>query len=79
MSFITEQFPTKGREAHIISSYKKGDKSECSNYRPISLSPNISKIIEKAMYTRIYNFLENIIVSIKNNSDLGTHTQLIML
>ena len=56
MSFITGQFPTKGREAHIIPSYKKGDKSDCSNYRPISLLPNISKIIEKAMYTRIYHF-----------------------
>ena len=51
MSFITGQFPTKGREAHIIPSYKKGDKSECSNYRSIFLLPNISKIIEKAMYT----------------------------
>ena len=58
MSFITGQFPTKGREAHIIPSHKKGDRSECSNYRPISLSTNISKIIEKAMYTRIYDFLE---------------------
>ena len=57
MSFITGQFPTKGREAHIILSYKKGDKSECSNYRPISLLPN-SKIIEKAMSTRLCNFLE---------------------
>ena len=79
MPFITGQFPTKGRESHIIPSYKKGDKSECSNYRPISLLPNTSKIIEKAMYTRLYNFLENIIVSIKNNSDLGIHTQPIML
>ena len=59
MSFITAQFPTKGREAHIIPSYKKGDKSECSDYRPISLLLNRrSKIIGKAMYTRIYNFLE---------------------
>ena len=58
MSFITGQFPTKARKAHIIPSYKKGDKSECSNYRPISLLPNISKIIEKDMYTRLYNFLE---------------------
>ena len=58
MSFITRQFPTKGKEAHIIPSYKKGDKLECSNYRPISLLPNISKIIEKAMYTRLYKFLE---------------------
>ena len=58
MSFITGQFFTKGKEAHIIPSYKKGDKLECSNYRPISLLPNISKIIEKAMYTRLYKFLE---------------------
>ena len=39
-SFITTQFPTKGKEAHIIPSYKKGDKLECSNYRSISLLPN---------------------------------------
>ena len=58
MSFITGHFPTKEREAHTIPSYKKGDKLECFNYRPISLLPNISKIIEKAMYTRLYNFLE---------------------
>ena len=58
MSFITGQVPTKGKEAHIIPSYKKGDKPECSNYRPISLLPNISKIIEKAMYTRLNKFLE---------------------
>ena len=58
MSFITGQFPTKGKEALIIPSYKKGHKTECSNYRPISLLPNISKIIEKAMYTRLCNFLE---------------------
>ena len=58
MSFIKGQFPKKGKEAHIIPSYKKGDKFEYSNYRPISLLPNISKIIEKAMYTRLYNFLE---------------------
>ena len=58
MSFTTGQFLTKGSEAHIILSYKKGGKSECSNYRPISLLPNISKIIEKAMHTRLYNFLE---------------------
>ena len=59
MSFITGQFPTKGKEAHIIPSYKKGDKLECSHYRPISLLPNISKIIEKkSIYIRLYKLLE---------------------
>ena len=58
VSFITGQFPAKRKEAHIMPSYKKGDELECSNYRPISLLPNISKIIEKAMYGRLYKFLE---------------------
>ena len=59
MSFINGQFPTKGKGTRIIPpTYKKGDKLECSNYRPISLLPNISKIIKKAMYTKIYKFLE---------------------
>ena len=59
MSFITVQFPTKEKEAHIIPSYKKGDKLECSHYRPISLLPNISKIIEKkSIYIRLYKLLE---------------------
>ena len=34
------------------------NKLECSNYMPMSLLPNISKKIEKAMYTRLYKFLE---------------------
>ena len=58
MSFVTGQFPQKAKEAYIIPVYKKGDKLEKSNYRPISLLPNISKLIEKAMYTRLYKFLE---------------------
>ena len=30
-----------------------------SNYRPISLVPNLDKIIEKLMYNRIIKFIEN--------------------
>ena len=58
VSFIAGQFPTKGKKVHTISSYKKGDKLECSNYRSISLLSNTSKMIEKAVYTRLYKFLE---------------------
>ena len=35
---------------------EKGSNLECNNYRPISLLSNIYKIIEKLMYTRLYNF-----------------------
>ena len=36
---------------------KKGDKTE-TNYRPISLISNVSKILEKLMYKSLYLFLE---------------------
>ena len=38
--------------------YKKGDKLDTSNYRPISLLSNIGKTIEKTMYSRLYKFLD---------------------
>ena len=35
----------------------KGSNLECNNYRPISLLLNINKIIEKLIYSRLYEFL----------------------
>jgi len=42
----------------VVPIYKSGDKLLTENYRPISLINNISKIFEKCLKTRIYNFIE---------------------
>ena len=42
----------------VIPVYKKDSKLNCSNYRRISLLSNISKVLERLMYHRLYNFLE---------------------
>ena len=42
----------------MIPVFKKGDKLEVNNYRPISLISNISKIIEKLIHRRLNSFLE---------------------
>ena len=42
--------------AKILPIYKKDDESLFSNYRPISILPVISKVIEKVIYNQIYSF-----------------------
>ena len=57
-SFKNGIFPDLFKVAKIIPVYKKGSKLDRSNYRPISLLSNISKIFEKLMHTRLYGFLD---------------------
>jgi hypothetical protein len=49
--------------------YKEGDKNECGNYRPISVIPTISKILEKLVYDELLNFLnDNKIITKRQSS-----------
>ena len=57
-SFQSGTFPEKLLLAKVIPLFKKGCPLTASNYRPISLLSVFSKIIEKVMYKRLYNFLE---------------------
>ena len=54
----TGKVPTKMKYAKVIPVYKSKDKQSLSNYRPISLLPNLSKILEKVMHKRVYEFLQ---------------------
>ena len=57
LSFKTGTFPEILKLALVIPIFKKGSRLDCNNYRPISLLSNISKLIEKIMYSRLYSFL----------------------
>ena len=43
--------------AKIVPIYKAKEKTDLTNYRPISLLPVLSKILEKIVHKRVYSFL----------------------
>ena len=57
LSFSSGVFPNVLKISSVLPLFKKGSKLSCGNYRPISLISNISKLLEKLMYSRLYNFL----------------------
>ena len=57
LSFSTGVFPDILKTSSVLPLFKKGSKLSCGNYRPISLLSNISKLLEKLMYSRLYSFL----------------------
>ena len=59
-SLHTGVFPDALKIAKITPVYKNNDKSNLTNYRPISVLPAISKIFEKVMEIQLNNHLTNL-------------------
>ena len=56
-SFSDGIFPNQMKTSKVVPVYKAKDQQQFTNYRPISLLPSISKILEKAVHKRLYTFL----------------------
>ena len=57
--FAQATFPSSLKCAYITPIYKKGDSSIPSNYRPISVLPTLSKLIERSLFVRLTKFLSD--------------------
>ena len=57
MSLIQGEEPEDWRTANVTPVYKKGSKSDPSNYRPISLTSTIGKILESVIKVAIMTHL----------------------
>ena len=51
----TGVFPDKLKITRVSSVYKAGDSSDLTNYRPISVLPCFSKILERIMHNRLFS------------------------
>lgn len=62
-------FPEKLKFSIVKPLYKKGSKSDIKNYRPITLIPVLSKVLERIMYDKLYSFLSK--YNILNRNQYG--------
>ena len=58
LSYETKTFPDILKNAVIKPIYKKEDKNDISNYRPISILPVLSKIFERSTLNQLIEFFE---------------------
>ena len=56
LSFEKGIFPETLKLSKVIPLFKKGNKQLLNNYRPISLTNVVGKILEKAMHARMVSF-----------------------
>jgi len=47
----------KWKKSTITPIFKQGDREDIANYRPISILPYFSKLLEEAMYQHLYNYV----------------------
>ena len=57
LSIRTGEFPRPWKCSRITALFKSGNRTSASNYRPISILPTLSKILEKAVYSQLYHYL----------------------
>ena len=59
LSLSTGIFPNNWKKARICPVFKGGEDTEPCNYRPISILPVLSKIMERVVFNQLYPFLDS--------------------
>ena len=59
ISLNTSVYPTDWKRSKIITLYKKGQHNKVDNFRPISVIPAVSKIIENIVHQQLSDYLED--------------------
>ena len=62
------KFPSEWKKANVVPVFKKSNKQELKNYRPISLLPVSSKLFERLLYDSMFKFFtENNLISLNQS------------
>ena len=81
-SYDSGELPEDWRNARVVPIFKKGAKHDPSNYRPVSLTTVLCKLMEHVVYKDIMNHLENYVILFANQHGFrknhSCETQLIL-
>ena len=58
MSLQSSTVPLAWKQAKLVPIFKSGDTNKAENYRPISVLPALSKLLEKAVHSQLMEYLE---------------------
>jgi hypothetical protein len=58
LSLDTGNIPDDWREANMVALFKKGDRHQASNYRPVSLTSVSCKILEHVLHSQIMDHFD---------------------
>ena len=59
-SLSSSTFPTALKYADVKPVFKKDDKTNKGNYRPISILPTLSKVYERLIYNQMYPYFNKL-------------------
>ena len=72
LSLNTGIFPDDWKTVRVTPIFKSDNKTDCGNYKPISIISNVAQIFEKAVYNQLITFLNKNQVIDKNQSGFLT-------
>ena len=79
MSLLGGIFPSELKTAKVVPIFKSGDIMKFTNYRPVSVLPVLSKVLERLVYNRLLKFIDKYKFFIYINLDSVRNTLLLWL
>jgi hypothetical protein len=59
-------FPSEWKSANVVPIPKKGDAHEVTNYRPVSLLSQVSKVLERLIFRQVSSFIKDSLYDIQH-------------
>ena len=74
-SIVSSVSPTEWKSTKVIPLFKKGERSDLNNYRPISIIPVVAEVFQRIVYNQFYEYsTENNLISCNQSGFRSLHS-----